>query len=1141
MADRALTYEVKLNLSQAKAEAAQLEALFKSELSNIQIVDPLKAQQQFAPVAAQIQATTDRYAKFQTASRAAADAANAASQQAAQGAIQAQNRETSVARSESQLRIIAARAESQERIILARQAATAAAEAEKRTTATVKAELAQQAAAARQAAAQTPTPGAAGATGTSLAGRLGQAALAGVAGYFTIQGAQAIARQAVALDELRTKALRAEVAFKILSGGATSAARNLKAIQDAGGGAIDQLTAMTLGTQLSALGLAKTSDEFGKLTRAARQVALVSPVIHDVQGAISELSLAAANLSFRRLDQLGLTVDDVKGRMESLMAANAGMSDSDAFLAASVDALEAKFGTLLDTTEAGATGLERLRTAWSDFTVTIATSPVGTGTDNIFGWFAEQLDTADTMIKAASGDISAQMESLAADVQQKIRMLSLPQDESIFSFIIPDVDNSQQIAALEQLQAAMDATNAAVAAGVPFADEYQTAVMRAADAILAENDANGAQLSILGAILNWYASTGAAAVAMASDIDQATGAQLALNAAIAGGKLAARGSPGTLAQQLGRAGQTPVPLRGDRRSPLPVDPTLGVRGVLSGANIEGAKINEARKEAEAAAKRGSAAAKKVATAAEKSARDMQSALESIPGLFKESAVTAKQLEDARNGKPQNFADDWLRRLKDEVLNGKDWEGVSIEEAAKRAGIDPNLPAKQILEQFTEAWNNSSLFADKNNLELINAEFVNAQVTAKAELEEKIKQGQQNIFELFGVAADTATQAAAAVASGGGGVSLGGGGGAGLAAGSIGALDASIIPMLDTEGLQAQLDAVALTVKPKLDLSTLITDSFTGIEATKAGLSSALTFAAKPDFSTLITGNFTAISAAKVSLQNAMAFSVTPYIDASLANYETARTFLSERLSFSVTPYIDATLSNFANTSTYLSERLAFTVTPTIDATLSNYETAITYITESLPITLVPWIDYRSVDTATARTFLTETLPLEISPAFDFSNIITNNFEALTAAKTSLSNFMAVSLTPAIDTAAFALQFTGENAPNLAQPLVDAFGLQLANEDISLQLQTMGANAAQYVAWGWNDFDWGSMTGGMISSVLAGASNEKNIALLSGGGKELANAIRGGFQNEANSADWIGDVVNAIIQSILAGLADSVQP
>ena len=121
-------------------------------------------------------------------------------------------------------------------------------------------------------------------------------------------------------------------------------------------------------------------------------------------------------------------------------------------------------------------------------------------------------------------------------------------------------------------------------------------------------------------------------------------------------------------------------------------------------------------------------------------------LQGVPGLFGTSPVTTEQMDDAKLGIPQNFADDYVRRLTDEVMNGVDWEGVDMADAAQRAGIDPSLPVQAQLKLFSKAWQDQSLFADPKNLDLINMDAVKAQLLQTQAAES----GSENIMALFGI-------------------------------------------------------------------------------------------------------------------------------------------------------------------------------------------------------------------------------------------------------------------------------------------------------------------------------------------------------------------------------------------------------
>jgi len=130
---------------------------------------------------------------------------------------------------------------------------------------------------------------------------------------------------------------------------------------------------------------------------------------------------------------------------------------------------------------------------------------------------------------------------------------------------------------------------------------------------------------------------------------------------------------------------------------------------------------------------------------------LESALQGVSGLFSTSEVTAEQMKLGELGIPQNFADDYVRRLTDEVLNGVDWADVDIADAAARAGIDPGLPAQTILELFKQKWNDQSLFADPKNLDLLNLNAVQAELERQA----ASQLGGQNLLALFGITPEQA--------------------------------------------------------------------------------------------------------------------------------------------------------------------------------------------------------------------------------------------------------------------------------------------------------------------------------------------------------------------------------------------------
>lgn len=178
--------------------------------------------------------------------------------------------------------------------------------------------------------------------------------------------------------------------------------------------------------------------------------------------------------------------------------------------------------------------------------------------------------------------------------------------------------------------------------------------------------------------------------------------------------------------------------------------------------------------------------------AKKANQELKSALDKVPGLFSTTQVTEQDMKDAEMGIYKEKADEYLRRLRDEVQNGKQWEDVSIEEARaglERAGLEVGDTAEQTLALLEKAMNDSSLYSAAENIPI----FINEEAVKYAQdLQNKSEQGRKNIYEYFGVQVDEAVGAA----TGGGG---GGGGAAPVAPPKLVDID----PL--TEGLQTGLD------------------------------------------------------------------------------------------------------------------------------------------------------------------------------------------------------------------------------------------------------------------------------------------------------------------------------------------------
>ncbi len=155
--------------------------------------------------------------------------------------------------------------------------------------------------------------------------------------------------------------------------------------------------------------------------------------------------------------------------------------------------------------------------------------------------------------------------------------------------------------------------------------------------------------------------------------------------------------------------------------------------------------------------------------AKKANQELKSALDKVPGLFSASQVTEQDMKDTELGVYQEKADEYLRRLRDEVQNGNDWEDVSLEEARaglERAGLEVGSTAEQTVALLEKAINDSSLYSAVENIPI----FINEEaVKFTQELQSKSEQGRKNIYEYFGIQVDEAV--GAATGGGGGGVAV----------------------------------------------------------------------------------------------------------------------------------------------------------------------------------------------------------------------------------------------------------------------------------------------------------------------------------------------------------------------------------
>lgn len=325
--------------------------------------------------------------------------------QQAVAAVRAQQTQiTSIARAESSQRISAARAEAAERSQQARALASAQIEAERRLTAQFRSELRTREQAARAAQRATSMGGgsflrgAAGAALGSMGGPVGAIAgsLAGggTAGVATAVGVGLVqaGRSAVEADATATAYRRQREAAGNLAGSQDRLNSLMETYNRATGGAVDKATALADVTNLMAQRFADSSQQLDTFLRGVRgaSVATGRPQEFIIERAQFEM----LNQTGQRLNEIGLSMAEVRQRADELRASNASLTQEQAYAQAVVDSLNKKFGDLSRSAVAQATGAEKAAKAWKDARLELgelARGPVNFGGNLLTAWLEQQI------------------------------------------------------------------------------------------------------------------------------------------------------------------------------------------------------------------------------------------------------------------------------------------------------------------------------------------------------------------------------------------------------------------------------------------------------------------------------------------------------------------------------------------------------------------------------------------------------------------------------------------------------------------------------------------------------------------------------------------------------------------------------
>ena len=159
--------------------------------------------------------------------------------------------------------------------------------------------------------------------------------------------------------------------FVALAGGEEEAARFLRAIREETGYTIDKMTAMGAASKYMSLGLADSADEAASLIGMAVRL---GDQTQSTQQRIDDFGALLANQSTPRLDNFGISSENVRGRIAELQAQFVGMSREAAFNQAVLEQGAAAMVRLGDSAENQASSLEEAAALWSDFKLAVGTA-----------------------------------------------------------------------------------------------------------------------------------------------------------------------------------------------------------------------------------------------------------------------------------------------------------------------------------------------------------------------------------------------------------------------------------------------------------------------------------------------------------------------------------------------------------------------------------------------------------------------------------------------------------------------------------------------------------------------------------------------------------------------------------------------
>ena len=520
-------------------------------------------------------------------------------------------------------------------------------------------------------------------------------AMGGFAATSAFQLAQAVANGTVELAKINVVIARSRSAFTVLSGGAEQAKAKLEAVRRASMGTVNDLDAMQLANKAAALGMAKTAGELEKIVGVATKISMVMG--GDVSSILDNLSAAAANLSFVRLDTMGISAGKTKAKMQELLETEKGLSQEQAFLQASVAVANETFKGMGEGALVARDGAKELETSWRNLTIAIASSQLGDAANAALSGLAEGIS-----------DITSG-QAVIDSLKQAIK-----QNDLLIAGYEARLEAARDTAYMDQVQAGalaeVDAMSGQAAINAQaYADESANLVAQLENEISALERTNQA-------LFNQIAAASGAKEMTVQTADEAWAAAAAW--------LTFAGAVDTANGALSRSGGKPRTPRDTRtreqRFADVVGPDIKTRQAKEGEfDAAYMKISSRMQQTALGFQRVGREANDLAGAMKGASSALEGAAEKIPGLFGTSQVTEADMAKAKAGLPVNYPDDYVRRAKDELINKVDYANIDPAEVAKSVGLDLSVGADVIVAELERQWASGEYFVNPENLLKVN--------------------------------------------------------------------------------------------------------------------------------------------------------------------------------------------------------------------------------------------------------------------------------------------------------------------------------------------------------------------------------------------------------------------------------------